>query len=498
MNKKIVVFVDILLALTLIYLFALQLYAVWTFTIDDMYISLRYAKHWASGEGLLWNLNQPAVEGYSNFSFVALAALAIKMGLHPVAVLKWTGIAGLALTCWALTLISRFWFSWRIALIPSLWLLFYKGQIIWTVSGLETTVYQALLAFAVYFAYCALGYRFYPLPRSEKNLKDYCLAGLMLSLAGLTRPEAPVFMIMFFILFCLDRPKGYQKGLGVYTLSICFFYLPYFIWRLMYFGRLFPNSVYCKGIAADAWMSLNFDYLMLWAPFLLISLPALRHFKEVRYWFLALPSFIYLVLLAGADPVAAFYNRLFLPAFALYLPLSLIGIEQLLLLVRKERDLIHRVFMSLIAIIIALLYLPMMSLQNYRHFTKAPIEGAQLRETVVAWLNKNVASDNTVVLGDTGYVPYHGAHQYIDSYCLNNAAMTRSPRDNMYQQFCERIMEKKPDVIILTSLVKPDKVIYAPADACLRKKLEDYSVTKTFRTGKSGEETYYRYELYQF
>ena len=40
------------------------------FTIDDTYISLRYAKNWASGAGLLWNINSPPIEGSSNFIFV--------------------------------------------------------------------------------------------------------------------------------------------------------------------------------------------------------------------------------------------------------------------------------------------------------------------------------------------------------------------------------------------------------------------------------------------
>ena len=56
-----------LLGLSLIYYFILQIRAIWPFTIDDMYISLRYANHWAEGYGLVWNIGEPPVEGYSNF-----------------------------------------------------------------------------------------------------------------------------------------------------------------------------------------------------------------------------------------------------------------------------------------------------------------------------------------------------------------------------------------------------------------------------------------------
>ena len=65
MNKK-GLLIGLLLVASFIYLLLFQLKAIWPFTIDDMYISLRYAKHWADGYGLLWNIGEEPVEGYSN------------------------------------------------------------------------------------------------------------------------------------------------------------------------------------------------------------------------------------------------------------------------------------------------------------------------------------------------------------------------------------------------------------------------------------------------
>src|SRR5205085_10759845 len=79
---------DIFFILLFLYLLFCQIQAIWSFTIDDMYISLRYAKNWASGHGLLWNIDSPPVEGYSNFSFVVIAALALHMGINSVIALK--------------------------------------------------------------------------------------------------------------------------------------------------------------------------------------------------------------------------------------------------------------------------------------------------------------------------------------------------------------------------------------------------------------------------
>lgn len=86
---------DSIIAVLAIYLFLFQVQAIWPFTIDDMYISLRYAKNWALGNGLLWNVHAPPVEGYSNFSFVVLAAFALSLKVDPVIVLKAAGVLGL-------------------------------------------------------------------------------------------------------------------------------------------------------------------------------------------------------------------------------------------------------------------------------------------------------------------------------------------------------------------------------------------------------------------
>ena len=43
-----------------------------TFSIDDVYITLRYAKHLATGQGLVWNLSDPPLEGFSSFAWTIL------------------------------------------------------------------------------------------------------------------------------------------------------------------------------------------------------------------------------------------------------------------------------------------------------------------------------------------------------------------------------------------------------------------------------------------
>lgn len=488
---------DSIFALLAIYLFVFQVLAIWPFTIDDMYISLRYAKNWASGNGLLWNIHAPPVEGYSNFSFVVLAAVALLLKLDPVIVLKAAGILGLFFTCFFLYLITRFWFDQRGALLPCIALLFYKGQIIWTVSGLETAVYQAFLCSSVYFCFRGMGYLHYPNARGEPQNHAFILTGLLLTLAGITRPEAPALMVLVFTLLCWDRPlegsRLYWRGIFLFALTLAILFIPYFSWRFFYFGYLFPNSVYCKGVTKVFSLSLDFNYLKLIWPFALLALLACIKIPDKRYYFLWVPSLAYLLMLTDADPIVAFDNRLFLPAFALLLPLALQGANWIVSRYMQNSSLaLYVLFLGIV-----LMFIPKMSLSDYRYFSQNPLKGERLRGEVIQWLNTNTKPGEDVVLADSGMIPYYSDLNFIDSYCLNNRAMGHYSTKQRYEQFCREVMQKKPDIIILTSLIELERVIYTPSDLCLASALKNqdaYTLRQSFNTDDPGST--YRYELF--
>lgn len=492
MNRKKWIFVALLMLF--FYLLVLQTRAIWSFTIDDMYISLRYAKHWAEGLGLLWNRAEEPVEGYSNFSFVVFAALAIHWGFNPVFVLKSLGIVGLGFSTVAVYCLTRLWFPALLALIPCVWMLLYSGQIIWAVSGLELTLYQALISFSVFFLFRGMGYTVYPRERQASNGLFFMLAGVLLALSGLTRPEAPALMLLFYGLAVWDRDpqksRLYYKNLGLSILSCALFFVPYFLWRWNYYGQLVPNPIYCKVFSRVATLRLDKNYLQLAWPFFLLSLPALVPSQDKRPYFLWLPSLLYLFLLLGADPLVAFANRLFLPAFILLLPLAFLGLARWVGAVSPMN-------LGLSAGLVAFFCIPSMSLHEYEQFAHNPSSGEHLRQEVADWLNQNIQSGSHVLLADCGLIPYVSALQFVDSYCLNNKAMAHAPKESRYQQLCREMMINKPEVIILTSLVEKEHVIYTPTDQCLSRQLKTSSVYQ-FRTAFQTEaaESFYRYEIY--
>lgn len=490
-----------LLLVCFCYLFILQVQAIWPFTIDDMYISLRYAKHWADGHGLLWNIGEEPVEGYSNYSFVVLAAAAISLHLDPVIVLKSAGVLGLFLTTAAIYCLSRLWFSTWIAFIPCLWMLVYRGQIIWSVSGLETTVYQALIGFSLFFLFRGMGYGFYPQQRKESNKVYFVITGFLFALSAMTRPEAPALVLLFLGLALFDQgveeKKRYYKNLVWSCIVFAALFLPYFFWRWHYYGRLFPNAVYCKGFSDLVAFKLDEAYLGLVWPFLLLALAAIWWAKDKRHYFLWLPSVLYLGLLIGADPIVAFFNRLFLPVFILLLPLALLGMTYLLRYFLQKEDKIYYASLLFCTFLTIVIFIPSMSLPDYRYFAVNPQAGERLRQKVVAWLTNNMRPDSQILLADSGMIPYQSALHFIDSYCLNNKGMGDMSHKERYQRMCRNVLLTKPDGIILTSLIERGRITYTPTDFCLHNKLKTskiYQYRTTYQTKDSDSS--YRYEIY--
>lgn len=506
--RKEKILLALLVFVAFVYLLILQTQAIWPFTIDDMYITLRYARNWVNDGALLWNSGEAPVEGYSNFSFVLIAALALHCGLNPVLVLKGLGVISLVLTTLALYLLSRLWLRAWLALIPCLWMLLYSGQILWSVSGLETTTYQAFLSFGLFCLLRAIGYR----PVQQRRVltttdsivfrnRMALFSGLLVAFASLTRPEAPILAALFYgIALCDSRGKLDFRYLYPIFLSIIVFaviYLPYFFWRWHYYGYLFPNPVYCKGINSSAIGTLDKGFIALAWPFIILALPVIFNAKDKRPFYFCLPALLYCILLVSADPIVAFANRLFLPAFILLLPLSLSGMGWIVEKFLAQSDKLYPWALTMTACWVALFCIPKMSLSDLRFFAVNPVQGERMRVAVVTWLNRYAAADSDVLLGDSGIIPYLSPLRFIDSYCLNNKRMIQLPEAKRYDLYCSEILREKPKVIILTSLYDNKKNIYTPVDNCLHQKLKEnkgYQLRISFRSG--GNHRFYRYEIY--
>lgn len=209
---------------------------------EDAFIGFRFAKNLANGHGLIWNVGEPPVEGYTNFLWVVLCAFILKLGFNLLLFAQTAGIlASIA------SIMYTYKFAYRLqkfkklyALIPCLLLAVSGPFATWATSGMETNFFGLFLLIAVYHFVSYWKYNFH---------RDIFFCFIALFIATLIRPEG-------FIIFCILLILGWIFLIGLnkkfckpFLLSIALYIIPfmtYIIWRLKYFGFLFPNTYYAK------------------------------------------------------------------------------------------------------------------------------------------------------------------------------------------------------------------------------------------------------------
>lgn len=439
--------------------------AGWSFTTDDAYISLRYAKNLVDGAGLVWNPGQAPVEGYSNFSFVLLGAAAGFAGVSPVLAIKLAGLVGLIGTLIALWSIGRIWLTPAGATIAPMVLLSYYGTFFWATSGLETALYQCLVATSFALVLSALYERGGGL-RERPRKRLMAAASGVLFVAALTRPEAPALAGIFAALLAFHawRTPALRKEL---LRSACWLLLPlgtllvaYYAWKWSHFGALLPNSFACKLESSKRPLKLDKAYFRIAAAPLLLFL-ASRFWRTAPGLALVAPSLLYFALLYGSDPVIAHENRLTLPVYGLLLVAgAAAGLSTLARLTR-----LPSARLELGAVILAAAALLSGAPHHAREFADYADKYSrrmEARARTGAWLREAGGPNATYVVGDAGMISLTAGGTSVDAFCLNNRAMTQQPHGRDPQRFAAHVLEElKPDFIVMANQL-PDQLAPRP------------------------------------
>ena len=292
-------------------------FACGLFTIDDALISYRYSDRLLHGHGLTWN-NDEFVEGYSNLLWVLLVAASGLIDPDLVIAGRALGLAAdvavLAALTWAFAAETRIT-VWAIAcglLALSLSVPFS----IWGTSGLETPLFESLLAWALATTYRTPQIRF-----------GYWIPPLLLGLLSITRPDGLLFGIGFsVVLFVYRVPYGIstQRAL-LFVLVPALFVATQTAFRFEYYGQLVPNTAYAKlaftanrvlmGAAYVGWGALVNCVPLGVVVILLVRLVRVGNWEPLPRVFLALtPATVWLgyVVIIGGDAFP--WNRHWLPS----------------------------------------------------------------------------------------------------------------------------------------------------------------------------------------
>jgi len=312
--------------------------------IDDSYISLRYARNFARGAGLVYNPGE-RVEGYTSFLWVVLLGTWQRLtGADPVRTCVTGGVLFGLLTLGLTAVLLRGRSRLLIGRAPFvLFLVFSIPCLFWSFSGMETSLFTSLLLLATWTLFRAWR-------DPERGFQRLFLAGLLFGLASLARPETWLYAAVTGMLVLSQATPGrrLREGSG-FALGFLVLAGGHLIFRLSYYGDPLPNTYYVKvGGGSAALAAYGLHYLMRgaiwhWPLLILAALGAVRpgsgetpeerrerifsisllgaqaaaviytgadHFREMRFFFPMLP---FLVLLA-ARGMSSVIDLLHLPA----------------------------------------------------------------------------------------------------------------------------------------------------------------------------------------
>lgn len=216
---------------------------------DDAYISFRFARNLLHGHGLVYNVGE-RVEGYTNFLWTLLSAIPMALGhADPLVWMNGLGLAALGTTVAVLIafgiVLARHGLGGA-APLAALPLLFTYSFAMWFVSGMEAGLVACFAVVgAVLVALDPQQHRWAP-----------GLASLAGVLAMLTRADAVVVWVALAIVGIGDpwlRTRRVREPLVAWLLPVLVIFLPYTIWRIAYYGSIFPNTYYAKAIYLPAW-----------------------------------------------------------------------------------------------------------------------------------------------------------------------------------------------------------------------------------------------------
>ena len=119
---------------------------LWRATLDDAYITFRYARHLAEGYGFgAWNHTGEHVEGYSSLLWMLLLAGAARLGIDVQIASKVLGVAAALIVIAALVRRRED----RPAFLAGLFLALYVPFLLYAVSGMEAVAFTSLVTLAL-------------------------------------------------------------------------------------------------------------------------------------------------------------------------------------------------------------------------------------------------------------------------------------------------------------------------------------------------------------
>jgi tetratricopeptide (TPR) repeat protein len=304
---------------------------------DDAFITYRYARNVVRGYGPVYNPGE-RVEGYTNFLWMLTLAFLGKLGVPSLTIMMLSQVLGVLSGIGVIIiffLLLRRYSTGPPALTPlALFLFAANGSFAyWCVSGMETGLFSLLLAAG-----------FYVYLRNDST-RSRAGASLLLGLSALTRPEGALFFAVVFLHLAIryiyeqrrrgstvlqtETPRLWQADFIAFLLPFVAVVAPFYVWRLVYYGYILPNTFYAKAGLDSVSLQMGLRYVrdFFRGHGLLALGPAIPVFVGLRlrrkppvpllpFCFLVIAVYCLYVVLVGGDVLRMY--RFFVPLYFLF------------------------------------------------------------------------------------------------------------------------------------------------------------------------------------
>lgn len=270
---------------------------IFRFVQDDAFITYRYAWNMARGNGLVFNPGDH-VEGYTNFLWTVIHVIPEKAGWDTPLFSQLLGIVLMVATVMVVLRMARILFaSEGFAMLVGIVVVANMTFLVYATGGLETMLQALTLSGSALALLPALSRR--ELPSIWRSLAAGALAGL----AILTRLDSVVYLVPLFVAACVRlwnaKPRAGEPSarlgsiaavLAVAAVPALVLVVPWFVWKLSYYGELLPNTFQAKS-ASNPLAPILFGvfylatYFFLYGAFLLI-----KRFRRYRRSFFDVPG----------------------------------------------------------------------------------------------------------------------------------------------------------------------------------------------------------------